>query len=444
LTENIQFNSASDGIPMENNIRAHDPLLTSNNRQALPQFGFTLKAATDLPEIYSGSNPLVAAANHLLNLIPQIRTLTQNTNPSGLRDYLVTQVQKFEQLVRNSGATPETAIGARYCLCTALDEAAALTPWGGSGVWGKHSLLVTFHNETWGGEKFFQLLAKIAQNPQQHKDLLELMYFCISLGFEGRYRVVDNGRSQLDALKLRLVGIIKTVRGEHQRALSPHWKGVAADYINRFSMMPMWVVTIATAALAALMYVLFTFWLAALSDGVFSSVGALRMPRISVMAQNKPASALAPFGKFLEREIKEGLVAVRDEPDRSIVILRGDGLFESGSNAIKDPYLPVLARIATALNSVDGKVLIVGFTDDVPIRTLRFPSNWELSRARADGVKANLGQTTSLERITSEGRGDADPLAPNDSSANRARNRRVEITLLLPTTRTEEQTSAGK
>jgi type VI secretion system protein ImpK len=427
---------------MENNIRTHDPLLASNN-QASPQFGFTLKAASDLPDIYSGSNPLVAAANHLLNLIPQIRTLTQNTNPSGLRDYLVTQVQRFEQLVRNSGATPETAIGARYCLCTALDEAAALTPWGGSGVWGKHSLLVTFHNETWGGEKFFQLLAKIAQNPQQHKDLLELMYFCISLGFEGRYRVVDNGRSQLDALRQRLVEIIKTVRGEHQRALSPHWKGVAADYINRFSTMPMWVVTVATLALATLIYLLFTFWLAALSDGVFNSVSALRMPRI-VVAQNKPATALAPFGKFLEREIKEGLVTVRDEPDRSIVILRGDGLFESGNNVIKDAYLPVLARIASALNSVEGKVLVAGFTDDVPIRTLRFPSNWDLSRARAEGVKANLAQTTTLGRITAEGRGEADPLAPNDSSANRARNRRVEITLLLPATRTEEQTSAGK
>jgi type VI secretion system protein ImpK len=427
---------------MENGIRTHDPLLAGNN-QALPQFGFTLKAASDLPDIYSGSNPLVAAANHLLNLIPQIRTLTQNTNPSGLRDYLVTQVQRFEQLVRNSGATPETAIGARYCLCTALDEAAALTPWGGSGVWGKHSLLVTFHNETWGGEKFFQLLAKIAQNPQQHKDLLELMYFCISLGFEGRYRVVDNGRSQLDALRQRLVEIIKTVRGEHQRALSPHWKGVAADYINRFSTMPMWVVTIATLALAALIYVLFTFWLAALSDGVFNSVSALRMPRI-VVAQNKPASILAPFSKFLEREIKEGLVTVRDEPDRSIVILRGDGLFESGSNVIKDAYQPVLARIATALNTVEGKVLVAGFTDNVPIRTLRFPSNWELSRARAEGVKANLAQTTPLGRITAEGRGEADPLAPNDSSANRSRNRRVEITLLLPATRSEEQTSAGK
>jgi type VI secretion system protein ImpK len=52
-------------------------------------------------------------------------------------------------------------------------------------VWSRHSLLVTFHNETWGGEKFFQLLAKLAQNPQQHAHLLELMYYCLALGFEG-------------------------------------------------------------------------------------------------------------------------------------------------------------------------------------------------------------------------------------------------------------------
>ena len=62
---------------------------------------------------------------------------------------------------------------------------------------------MTFHNETWGGEKFFQLLAKLAQNPQQHGWLLELMYYCLALGFEGRFRIVDNGRTQLETLKQR-------------------------------------------------------------------------------------------------------------------------------------------------------------------------------------------------------------------------------------------------
>ena len=89
-------------------------------------------------------------------------------------------------------------IAARYALCTLLDETAASTPWGGQGSWAKHSLLVLFHNEAWGGEKFFQLLSKLAENPAGNRDLLELMYACIALGFEGRYRVVQNGQAQLD------------------------------------------------------------------------------------------------------------------------------------------------------------------------------------------------------------------------------------------------------
>lgn len=68
---------------------------------------------------------------------------------------------------QQAGLTYETIVEARYCLCTALDEAAALTPWGSSGVWSSNGLLVTFHNETWGGEKFFRLLARLSQKPHE-------------------------------------------------------------------------------------------------------------------------------------------------------------------------------------------------------------------------------------------------------------------------------------
>ncbi len=178
----------------------------------------------DGPVLLSGSNPLVAAANPLLNLIPQLRAAVQHSDPTQIRDYLVREVQAFETRARALGVSAETILGARYCLCTALDETAAQTPWGGSGVWSRHSLLVTFHNETWGGEKFFQLLAKLAQNPQQHAHLLELMYYCLALGFEGRFRIVDNGRTQLETLKQRLLTIIHQVRGEYERPLAMHWQ----------------------------------------------------------------------------------------------------------------------------------------------------------------------------------------------------------------------------
>ncbi|RZJ07550.1 MAG: type VI secretion system protein TssL, partial [Rubrivivax sp.] len=72
-----------------------------------------------------------------------------------------------------------------------------------------------------------------------------------------------------------------------------------------------------------------------------------------------------------------------------------------------------------------------GYTDSVKIQTLRFPSNWHLSDARAKTVAELLANSgLPRERLRSEGRGDADPIAPNDTPANQALNRRVEITLL--------------
>ena len=113
-------------------------------------------------------NPLVAAAKPLLNLIPRCARRPASRPRRAARVRWSQQIQAFERAPRAPACRHEKVVGARYCLCTVLDETVAETPWGGSGVWSRHSLLVTFHNEAWGGEKFFQLLAKLAQNPQQH------------------------------------------------------------------------------------------------------------------------------------------------------------------------------------------------------------------------------------------------------------------------------------
>jgi len=74
------------------------------------------------PETVSGTNPLVAAANPLLNLIPQLRAIVQHADPAQIREFLVQQVQAFETRAQSMGISAENVIGARYCLCTALDE----------------------------------------------------------------------------------------------------------------------------------------------------------------------------------------------------------------------------------------------------------------------------------------------------------------------------------
>lgn len=386
-------------------------------------------------DVTSGTCPLVAAANPLLNLIPQLRSTAHHPDPGAIRDFLVDQVQAFELRARAAGIPQEQVIGARYCLCTALDETAAQTPWGGSGVWSRHSLLVTFHNETWGGEKFFQLLAKLAQNPQQHGQLLELMYYCLTMGFEGRFRIVDNGRTQLETLKQRLALIIRQNRGEYERPLALHWKGIAQAAKKAWENLPLWVAAALAALLALGLYLWFAFSLGAMSTEVGNAIASIRAPRITVTKPPQPAAS-PRFARFLEPEIKAGLVIVHDLADRSVVILRGDGLFDPAQTIVKERYVGVLHRVAEALNEVSGEVLVTGYTDNVPIRTLRFPSNWELSRERAEVVKRMIesrlkGPHAVPNRVRAEGRADNDPVAPNDSVENRARNRRVEVTLLV-------------
>ncbi|WP_035058378.1 DotU family type VI secretion system protein [Andreprevotia chitinilytica] len=388
-------------------------------------------AVAPAQRIISGSNPLVAAANPLLNLVPQIRSTVQHADPARLRGQLLEEIRQFELRAREAGVPTETIIGARYCLCTTLDEAATLTPWGGGGVWSAHSLLVTFHNETWGGEKFFQLLARLSPHPQQHVDLLELQYFCLVLGFEGRYRVIDQGRSQLDALKQRLLQIIRSARGEYARPLSTHWQDPTVAPPTAQRIVPVWAVAAVAALLCLALFATLQVLLAGHSDNVFTAIDQLRLPRVLSVAPVAKAPVKPRLAQLLEPEIRDRLVTVRDEADRSVVILRGDGLFDSGAATVIGRYQPLLARIGDALNTTEGAVVVMGYTDDIPTRGLRFASNWELSQARADTVKAQLqARLTNPGRVRAEGRGAADPVTPNNSPEDRARNRRVEITLL--------------
>lgn len=140
------------------------------------------------------------------------------------------------------------------------------------------------------------------------------------------------------------------------------------------------------------------------------------------------------LAQLLKADIDAGAVEVKDLADRSIVTLRGDGVFDPGSADVNGKSRALFERIGKALNDVPGPVLIAGHTDNQPIRSLRFPSNWHLSKDRAASVKALLGSFVKPERLSAEGRADTEPLADNASAEGRAKNRRVEITLFATAT----------
>ncbi|QNK74259.1 DotU family type VI secretion system protein [Variovorax sp. PAMC28562] len=380
-------------------------------------------------------NPLVSAAGKLLVLIGKLRNLVQPPNVPALRASTADAVNQFDAAARRSGASNESVLAARYILCTALDEAVANTPWGVQAGWSKQSLLVQFHNESWGGEKVFQLLAKLAQDVPTHRNLLELMYSVLALGFEGRYRVIDNGRAQLDTVRQRLADLIAKDRPPLEAELSPHWRGQAAGTARLRESLPLWVFSVGFLLLLALAWFGLRLTLNNRSDTTYAAISGLRVPNVQIAP---PAiMAKAPrLAKFLEPEVKQGLVTVTDEADRSTVRLRGDSFFGSGSAEPMPQSLPVLKRIGQALAEVKGEVLITGHSDNQPIRSMRYPSNWHLSAARADAVKASLVGLVEPGRMRSDGKADAEPVTLNDSPANRARNRRVDIVLLSEPERT--------
>lgn len=403
-------------------------------RAASPAPSLAMPAAPLATGQASGLNPLESAAGPLLALLTRLRSTLAHPAPASLRAQLLAYLRQFEERAEAAGVPRNDVLLARYALCTALDEAVLSTPWGSTSDWGKQSLLITVHNEAWGGEKVFQLLEHCLQSPRERLYLLELLYLCMCLGFEGRYRVMIDGRSQLEVLRERTAATIRSARGEHERELSPHWRGVSVTRDRLAQFMPPWVgIAIGVALLLALLFGL-RLKLAADAEPVFKNIHALG--EIPVQTLDRPV--IQPklverprLAGFLAEDIKAGRVAVEDAVDRSVVTIRGDELFASASASIRDDFQPLMLRIADAIRKVKGQVRVTGHSDNRPIATLRFPSNWKLSQARAESVLQILAaKTGQAERFSAEGRSDTEPLASNATAEGRARNRRVEISVL--------------
>jgi type VI secretion system protein ImpK len=143
-----------------------------------------------------------------------------------------------------------------------------------------------------------------------------------------------------------------------------------------------------------------------------------------------PAAPLVSFKTLLAQQIAAGTVAVDESPDgRTAITITAPDLFASASVNVNAGYSTLITEIGAAAEKVPGQVLVVGHTDDQPLRSLRFQDNFELSRARAVEV-ANLlkAQIRDPSRVDFAGKGSSEPrFKPESTPENRARNRRVEI-----------------
>ncbi|HEY2927468.1 type IVB secretion system protein IcmH/DotU [Piscinibacter sp.] len=385
----------------------------------------------ELQRLVAGINPLVGAAGTLLALVAQLRSTTSHDDPAALRQQLLAWIAEFEALAGAKGVPRPKVTAARYLLCSFIDEVIAQTPWGAGGTWAERNLLQEFHEERSGGEKSFQLLERLGQDAATNADLLELFYVCLRLGFEGRYRGTPDARAQLDAIAARVLEVIRPAKvAASARTLSVCWEGVAAPGRRDVAVLPLWVLAALSAGLLLGLFLLFNGRLDDLARPVFRQIHALPLTLRVDRSESAARPRLAPL---LQADIGRGAIQVRDEALRSVVTLPADALFVPGSARVEPRQVDLLAHVAQALKDTAGQIAVIGHTDDAPVSSPQFPSNWHLSHERARAVLAALVQQGArAERLRAEGRADVEPLVPNDSAAARARNRRIEIELRLP------------
>lgn len=393
-----------------------------------------------------GTNALIAAAAPLLAAVIRVASDLGQPDIDHLRRAMIAAMRRFEVDAIATGMDTRALRAARYALCATIDDIILSTPWGKASSWVQQSMTSIFHNEVTGGERFYEILQQMQEDLGHHEPVVELMYFCMSLGFVGRYRVMPRGSSAMAELRDGVYRTIRQRRAEFETELSPQWRGVDAGRHRLARRVPIWALVLATTAVAATIFVTLTLLLAGVSDVAFAELfalpprGQVTVPRKAPLAPAAAAlassTAVAQSGKtydalrrFLEPEIRAGLVQVMQDPQTITVRLTNRNMFASGTANLAGSYGPLLGRIGSALNGEVGNVVVIGFTDNQPIRTPRFPSNFELSQARADAV-ANLLRLNDPRRLRAQGKGAAEPIASNATAEGRQQNRRTEIVLV--------------
>lgn len=389
--------------------------------------------------VLTGMNTLNACAAPLFALVSRIQNQAQHMDAEKLRQSVVSEVRAFENRALQAGIAAQTVKAARYALCATIDDIVLNTPWGGQSNWGLQSMVGTFHRETVGGDRFYDLLARLQKDAGNNLELLEFLYMCLSLGFEGRLRVEQGGPEKHQRIRLGLAQLIRAQRGDFERDLSPQWKGVDKPHRVMSAWKPVWIALAVTGILLIAEFAGLSYVLSNRTENLIGQLSVIDAGPVAELERRAPPPPPIPTKdiqiekvvSFLEPEINEGLVKVFGKGNTLVIRIAGSGMFGSGSDRLVDAFQKPIARVAEALRDEPGKIIIVGHSDNVPIRSSRFPSNMHLSLARAKSVMKSMAATVQkTDRLSAEGRADAEPIADNGTREGRATNRRIEVILV--------------
>lgn len=326
---------------------------------------------------------------------------------------------------------------AKYALCATVDDIAQNLPGLGTdgAEWARRSLVVQFFRENIGGDRFWQLVDDMLRSPAQNCETIELFHACLAAGFEGRFRVMPDGRRRLHEIMARLQGALDHVRSLSTLEIVPDWRGEDAPVRG----VGFWShIAMAAAAAAGVLFLVYAVMAIILMQtgrapmeqltGLFPA-DPVGLTRAAPPPQAPPASAQASrLRRFLQPEIDQNLVKVDEDAQTVRVRTTVGQLFQSGSDQLEPERRALFERIGHAVEEEPGPVIVEGHADSDRVSSPSFPDNMALSSARAETVARLIKSAlTDPGRVTARGMGENAPIASNSTPEGKSLNRRVEI-----------------
>ena len=385
-------------------------------------------------------NTYLANANDILLFVGNLNCVEPMAEVTSIRREVESLFTGFESNLTALGYPADKIVIARYMLCCLVDELVLNTPWGSQSSWSQQTLLSKYHNETWGGEKFFLILDKLQANLSQNIALIELAYVCLATGFCGKYRLAKDEGAGLFAVQQKLARVLEQYYPQADTELSPQWRGIGRlNESSKISTSPWLWASILLLILSATYLFLF-FDLRKQTEPVYQSLAKIgwqdiidqelinyNQPNATETAISEAAKPSFNLSALLRADINDQKVMLGEQDGFAVIHLVHPALFASGSVIPAAEGLPSASAIAQLLSEFQGRLLIVGHTDS----TGKAESNWVISLKRANAIKDWLnGINSQPGRFIARGVADTQPLKPNDSAANRQLNRRVDIVLL--------------
>mgnify|MGYP001828082410 FL=1 len=206
------------------------------------------------------ANVILSASNTLITVLSALSNSMSHPNVAQLQQELATEIGIFDTKLKQARVRNEEALTARYILCSAIDEIVMNTPWGAESGWSQRSLLRVYHNEASGGERFFVLLDQLMARPQEYRNLLELFYVLLHMGFKGKYHLDPAGDARIDTLRERLHQDLYGGQS-NERALSDTTSVMSTVKPKLRNQVPLWVVLSVSLALTLIVYTGLRAWM---------------------------------------------------------------------------------------------------------------------------------------------------------------------------------------